>query len=132
MSKIKKSEIKNKKKSKENIGYKTVIKTAILSGIFFVASLFFNGQIISLGYFNNSILNIVEILVRTVIILFFFLFLTISYANYRDLVGKPINWKNLMLIFILSIIQSILNIYVFFLTLLGLIFILLYLYLIQE
>jgi len=132
MSKIKKSEIKNKKKSKENIGYKTVIKTAILSGIFFVASLFFNGQIISLGYFNNSILNIVEILVRTVIILFFFLFLTISYANYRDLVGKPINWKNLMLLFILSIIQSILNIYVFFLTLLGLIFILLYLYLIQE
>ncbi|MFO7796493.1 MAG: hypothetical protein ACQERB_11275 [Promethearchaeati archaeon] len=132
MSKLKKSEIKNKKKLKENIGYKTVIKTAILSGIFFIVSLFFNGQIISLGYFNNLILNIVEILVRTVIILFFFLFLTISYANYRDLVGKPINWKNLMLLFILSIIQSILNIYVFFLTLLGLIFILLYLYLIQE
>jgi hypothetical protein len=129
MSKFKK---KKGKEEREDIGYRTVIFTAIITGTLFIASLLFNGEIISLTFSNNLIFELVEIVIRTILILLFFLFFTISYANYRDLVGKPIGWKELLFILVLSIIQSILNVYVFLLSLIGLILILMYLYLIQE
>ncbi|MBD3211092.1 MAG: hypothetical protein GF311_00665 [Candidatus Lokiarchaeota archaeon] len=129
MSKFKK---KKGKEEREDIGYRTVIFTAIITGTLFIASLLFNGEIFSLTFSNNLIFELVEIVIRTILILLFFLFFTISYANYRDLVGKPIGWKELLFILVLSIIQSILNVYVFLLSLIGLILILLYLYLIQE
>lgn len=135
MSKFKKTQNKkklNKTESRENLGYKTVILTGILTGVLFFASLLFNGQIVTLSIFDNIFLNIAEIFIRTIVISLFFLSITISFANYRDLVGKPISWKELTLLFLLSIIQSILNIYVFLLSLIGLILILVYLYLIQE
>lgn len=136
MSKFKKQNIKKKKRemkeSDEERGYSSVIYTAIITGVLLIASLVFNGEIISLSILDNIILDIVEILIRMSIVLLFFLFFTISYGNYRDLVGKPINWKELTVLFFLSIIQSILNLYVFLLSLLGLLLILLYLYLIQE
>ncbi|TXT61894.1 MAG: conserved membrane protein of unknown function [Promethearchaeota archaeon] len=129
MSKFKK---KRGGEEKEDGGYRTVIFTAIITGVLFIASLLFNGEIISLTFPNNIIFELVKIVIRTILILLFFLFFTISYANYRDLVGKPIGWKELLFLLILSMIQSILNVYVFVLSLLGLILILLYLYLIQE
>jgi len=135
MSKFKKTQNKkklNKTESRENLGYRTVILTGILTGVLFFTSLLFNGQIVSLSIFDNIFLNIAEIFIRAIVISLFFLSITISFANYRDLVGKPISLKELTLLFLLSIIQSILNIYVFLLSLIGLILILVYLYLIQE
>ncbi|KKL89943.1 hypothetical protein LCGC14_1909620 [marine sediment metagenome] len=55
-----------------------------------------------------------------------------SIGNYKELIGKPVDWKGLMLLFVISLGQTLLNIWVFIFTLFGLILILIYLTLVQE
>jgi hypothetical protein len=74
----------------------------------------------------------IDISIKTIAVLLFFLFIITSYGNYKELIGKRLNWKELVLLILLSIGQTILNPLVFILTLLGLIVILIYLFLVQE
>ncbi|GAG64796.1 unnamed protein product, partial [marine sediment metagenome] len=66
------------------------------------------------------------------VILFFFIFLTISIGNYKELTGKPLDFKFIALIFIFSLIQSFRDSIVFSFTLVGLLLIIVYLIFIQE
>ena len=137
MSKIAKhpnkgKEVKYKKRSDELYAYRTVIISAILGGIFYVLSIFFNIGIITMFFNNNPIVNIIEIAVKVLVILLFFLFMVTSIGNYKELTGNPMDWKELLLLIGFSLGQTLLNLWVFLFTLLGLILILVYLYLVQE
>lgn len=137
MSKIPKAQIKDqksktKRKSEDTFAYRTVMISTLLSLIFFVVSLLFNTGIISIFVDINLIFDIVNILIKGIAILLFFLFMMISIGNYKEMTGKPLGWKELLLLFILSLGQTLLNYIVFIFTLVGLLLILVYLYLVQE
>ncbi len=137
MSKIpkpieKERKFKEKHRSDENFAFKSVIISAILGGFFLVISIFFNTGIISLLINTDIFWTFIDITVKVIAILLFFLFMITSIGNYKELIGKPLNWKELLLLFLFSIGQTILNVWVFIFTLFGLILLLIYLYIIQE
>ncbi len=137
MSKIPKQsqkELKKKEKyrSDEKFAYRSVIISVIFGGVFYIISLFFNAELITIFMNQNIIWNVVDILIKVITILAFFLFMITSVGNYKELVGKPLDWKELVLLLIFSLGQTILNPWVFFFTLLGLILILIYLFLVQD
>ncbi|NVM34205.1 MAG: hypothetical protein HWN81_01335 [Candidatus Lokiarchaeota archaeon] len=137
MSKIpkqpkKKKKSKEKHRSDEEFAYRSILISAILGGIFYIISIFFNIEIISMFMNINIFWTFIDISLKVIIILLFFLFITTSIGNYKELIGKPLSWKELLLLIILSIGQTILNPVVFVFTLFGLIIILIYLYVVQE
>ncbi len=137
MSKIPKQqekELKSKEKyrSNEKFAYRSVIISAILGGIFFIISLFFNTGFITIFMNKDIFWNFIDITIKVLAIMFFFLFMITSVGNYKELIGKPLNWKELLFLFLLSIGQTILNIWVFTFTLFGLAIIIIYLYIVQE
>lgn len=137
MSKLPKQPKKNKismekLRTDEQFAYKSIIISAVFGGICYIISIFFNIEILSIFMNINLFWNIIDVILKVILILLFFLFMTISLGNYKELVGKPVNWKELLILFVLSIGQSILNPFVFVFTLLGLIIIIIYLYVVQE
>ena len=137
MSKIpkpqkKKLNVKKEYQSDEKFAYRSVVVSAILGCVFFVISLLFNIEIITVLMNVAIFWTIIDISIKTFAVLLFFLFIITSYGNYKELIGKRLNWKELVLLIMLSIGQTILNPSVFILTLIGLIVILIYLFLVQE
>ncbi len=137
MSKIPKVQTKDQKsktrrRSEDKFAYRTVVISTALSLIFFVVSLLFNTAIISIFANINLIFDILDLSIKVVSILLFFLFMMISIGNYKEMTGKPLSWKEFLLLFILSLGQALLNYLVFILTFVGLLLILVYLYLVQE
>lgn len=133
MSKIKKeNHLKKNQVSDDKFAFKSVIRSTVLGGIFFIVSILFNGEILEI--FDTSILlwNIIDSIIKVVFILSFFIFMIISMGNYKELTGKPLNFKDILLISILSIIQAFRNPIVFTFTLAGLLILLTYLYLLQD
>ncbi len=137
MSKIPKKSGKEVKTSKqyytdENFAYRSVIISTIFGGIFYLISLLFNLGIVSILPNQNILWNIIDIFIKVLVILLFFMFMITSIGNYKELTGKPLNWKELILLISLSIGQTILNLWIFIFTLFGLLIVLIYLYLVQE
>ncbi|MHA1913548.1 MAG: hypothetical protein ACW986_02300 [Promethearchaeota archaeon] len=137
MSKIPRDQIddqrvKKKRISDDKFAYRTVIITAVFGIIFYVISLLFNFEIIKFYVNGNTIFSIIDFLIKVAATLLFFLFMMISIGNFKELTGKPLDWKELLLLFILSIGQTLLDLWVFSLTFVGLIILLAYLYLVQE
>jgi len=124
--------LKNKRKFEEIFAYRTVIISTVLGIIFYVVSFLFNREIIIISTNNNLLLDLINTLIKVVTILLFFLFMMISIGNFKELSGKPLDWKELLLLFILSLGQAILDSLVFTFTLVGLIILLIYLYVVQE
>ena len=56
----------------------------------------------------------------------------ISIGNFKELTGKPVGLKEILLLVGLSLVQTMKNLYVFIFALIGLSLLLIYLYLIQE
>jgi hypothetical protein len=129
---IKEQKIKIKRRSDDKFAYRTVIISCSLGLIFYIISLLFNFGIISIFRNNNAFFALVEIFIEVAVILLFFLFMMISIGNYKELMGDPLNWKEFILLLILSLGQTILNFLVFIITFIGLILIILYFYLVQE
>ncbi len=137
MSKIRKDTVKSespKRKSKfiEKSAYRSVILSGILGGVFLVLSIILNGEIIIVFTSDDLLWVSIDIVLKVVIILFFFFFMMISIGNYKELTGKPIDFKIILLIFIISLIQSFKNSVVFSFTFIGLFVIVVYLYVVQE
>jgi hypothetical protein len=137
MSKFKKTPEKLPKKKKKEISneefaFKTVKISAFLSGFFFLLSILFNGGIITIFMNSDTILEILDIAIKVGVIILFYFFIMISFGNYKELVGKPIEMKEIILLYLIALLQSCLHPYVFFLTLFGLIGITIYFYIIQE
>ena len=133
MSKIKKeNQLKKSKVSDDNFAFKSVIRSTVLGGIFFIVSILFNGEIFEI--FDTSILlwNIIDSIIKVVFILLFFIFMIISMGNYKELTGKPLNFKDILLLSVLSLIQAFWNPIVLTFTFAGLLILLAYLYLLQD
>ncbi|MFO8019303.1 MAG: hypothetical protein R6U96_11750 [Promethearchaeia archaeon] len=130
--KKKKPTKKKKKYTKKEQAFKSVKIAAILSGICLVLSVLFNAEIIT--FFMNKGLkwDIVDVTIKTTSILLFFIFTLISIGNFKDITGKPITLKEISLLFGLSLLQTINNLWVFLFTLLGVPLIVIYLYFVQK
>ncbi|MFX0106124.1 MAG: hypothetical protein ACFE75_11620 [Candidatus Hodarchaeota archaeon] len=136
MSKIPKpaeKELKTKKRyrSDEKFAYRSVILSAILGGILYIISMLFNLEIITIFMYQGIFWNIIDISIKVLVVMLFFLFMITSIGNYKELIGKPLDWRELLVLILFSIGQTILNPWVFIFTLFGLIIILIYLYLVQ-
>lgn len=137
MSKIPKDQIKEqkskiKRRSDDKFAYRTVIISCVLSIIFYAISLLFNVGVISIFTNINILFNMLDVLIKVATILLFFLFMMISVGNYKELTGKPLNWKELLIFIVLSLGQTLLNLWVFAFTFIGLLVIIIYLYIVQE
>lgn len=137
MSKIPKDQIKEqkskiKRRSDDKFAYRTVIISCVLSIILYTVSLLFNAGVISIFTNINILFNMLDVLIKVATILLFFLFMMISVGNYKELTGKPLNWKELLLFIVLSLGQTLLNLWVFTFTFIGLLVIIIYLYIVQE
>ena len=137
MSKIpkqqeKKLKVKEKYSSDEKFALRSVVMSAILGCVFFIISFLFNIELVTFLMNIGIFWAIIDILIKVFAVLLFFLFIITSYGNYKELLGKRLNWKELVLLILFSIGQTILNSLVFILTLIGLIIILIYLFLVQE
>jgi hypothetical protein len=137
MSKFKKKKSKSKvvtdkSKLNEKFAYRSVLVTAILSGIFLVASLLFNTQIITIFMIKNTIWYYIDIIIKVLVLLLFFLFSLISIGNYKELSGKPLDFKIIILLFIITLIQAYRNSWVFGFTFIGLIILIAYFYFVQD
>ncbi len=118
--------------SDEKVILKSLKKSAILAGVFLTLSLFFNTEIIT--YFMNRGIywDILDVSIKVILILLSFLFMMISIGNFKELTGKPVGLKEILLLVGLSLVQTMKNLYVFIFALIGLGLLLIYLYLIQE
>lgn len=118
--------------SDEKLILKSLKSSAVLAGIFITLSLFFNTEIIK--YFMNRGIywDILDVSIKVSLILLSFLFMMISLGNYKELTGKPVGLKEILLLVGLSLVQTMKNLYVFIFTLIGLGLLLIYLYLVQE
>ena len=137
MSKIKIENLKSgtvnrKPKSKEKSTYRSVILSAIIAGILLIISILLNGGYLSLFPSETVLLQTLDITIKVLVILFFFIFMTISIGNYKELTGKPLDLKLIAIIFIFSLIQAFRDSIVISFSLIGLLLITVYLFLVQE
>ena len=103
-----------------------------LTGICFLVSILFNMGIINIVVNQNIYLNILDVFIKSLSIILFFFFLIIAVSNIEEIKGKVLGWKQLTLIIIMSLIQSIRNGWVFLFSSLGIAIIILYLLVLQE
>ena len=137
MSKIRKDPTKsesNKRKPKfiKKAAYRSVIFSGILGGLFLVISIMLNGEFFIIFTSDDLLWVSIDVLLKVITILFFYFFMMISIGNYKELTGKPLDLKIILLIFFLSLIQSFKNSMVFSFTLIGLLVIVVYLYVVQD
>ncbi|HUW90685.1 MAG TPA: hypothetical protein VMV43_09195 [Candidatus Nanopelagicaceae bacterium] len=137
MSKIKKENLKlgtvnRKPKLEEKSAYRSVILSAVIGGLLLIISILLNGGYLSLFASENILFQTLDITIKVLVILFFFIFMTISIGNYKELTGKPLDLKLIVIIFIISLIQSFRDAIVFSFSFIGLLVIIVYLFLVQE
>lgn len=118
--------------STDELIIKSGITSFYLASIFFVISILFNSGIVTIFMNQNLYLDIVDILIKTISIILFFLFLSVAVGNVEEINGKIFGWKKLTILIIISLIQSIRNGWVFLFSSLGIIILILYLWLLQE
>ena len=123
---------KNERSDNTDFAYHTVIRSVILAGLFLAMSFIFNGGIIKIYEGTNDILIILVSLFKVCLILIFFIFSVISFGNYRELSGKPLNLKDIILLCVISLLQAFRNPIVFIFTLFGLGILLVYFYISQD
>ncbi|MFX1237969.1 MAG: hypothetical protein ACFFAS_14725 [Promethearchaeota archaeon] len=118
----------------EAFAFRSVKVSLILGMVFLFISLCFNLlDVFSLLELEDSVLlEILDYSIKIASPLFFFLFILISVGNYRDLLGKPIDWLGILGIFLLSLLQTIRNTTVLGGTFIGLIIIIIYFYILKE
>lgn len=131
MSKINRKE-DNSKSSDTDFAYATVIRSVVLAGLFFAVSIVFNGEIFQIYEGSNEFYMVLDALFKVVLILLFFIFSIISIGNYKELSGKPLSLKEILLLCIISLLQGFRNPIVFVFTLFGLAILLVYFFITQE
>jgi len=136
MSKFKKDKKRdnrlNKKVFNEEFAYRTVIKSVFFAGVFFTLSILFNMEIITFFVNLGGLWFIIDIIIKLVAILLFFFFMVISIGNYKELTGRPLDFKLILLMFVLSLLQAFRDPIVFTFTFFGLAIIIIYMFFVQE
>ncbi|MFX0076363.1 MAG: hypothetical protein ACFE96_13035 [Candidatus Hermodarchaeota archaeon] len=137
MSKIRKNPSKSestKRKTKftEKTAYRSVIFSGILGGLFLVLSIFINGEIVVIFTSEELLWVGLNITLKVLIILLFFIFAMISIGNYKELTGRPMDFKIIIFIIFLSLIQAFRDSTVFSFTFISLLVLVIYFYVVQE
>ena len=138
MPKFEKGKENKSQKSQEfnqDFAFRSLLFSLLLGIFFFIISILFNvADIFSLLLTSEEvlILEILNVAIKVLASLAFFFFMLISIGNYKDLLGKPANWKDIAFFFCLTLFQTVRNTFAFGITLFGLILMVLYFYIIQE
>lgn len=142
--KDKKKPPKSKNISEDAFLLRSVRISAILGGIFLLLSLVFNGTQRFYDHLVTKLLPsishllqadnwvVVDNIIKVSVILFAFFFMIISLGNYKEYTGKPIKIQEILILVGFSLLQTVRNLYVFIFTIIGLVLLLFYLYLVQE
>ncbi len=135
---------KSNKVSEDAFLLRSVRISAILGGIFLLLSLIFNGTERFFDHIVTKLLPsishllspdywvVVDNAIKVSVIIFAFFFMVISLGNYKEYTGKPIKIQEILILVGFSLLQTVRNLYVFAFTLMGLVLLLFYLYLVQE
>ena len=108
------------------------IKSFYLAGVCFVVSVLFNAGILTFLMNQNIILDILDVSIKSISIILFFLFLCIAVGNIEEINGKVLGWKQLAVIAAISLLQSIRSGWVALISSIGVALVILYLWIIQE
>jgi hypothetical protein len=111
--------------------YKSSIRSLIIGGICFVISLLFNGKVIEISVDSGSALDVLLILFKSLLITVFYTFTLIGLANTMELRGKPSALRDIIIVAVIALIQGVLSLPVFLLSLLGVLLASLYLWAVQ-
>ncbi len=107
--------------------------TFIIALLCFVVSFIFNGAVYVVPNPSDSmVIKILVILIKGGLIIAAFFFLFISYANMMELRGSVMSFKHILILIIISIVQSITYDWVFLTSAVGITIVIIYLYLIQS
>ena len=135
---------KSNKVSENAFLLKSIRISAILAGISLLLSLIFNG---TERFFDGIVTKllpsishllqpdyweVVDNAIKVCVVLFAFFFMIISLGNYKEYTGKPIKIQEILILVGFSLLQTVRNLYVFIFTIIGLVLLLFYLYLVQE
>ncbi len=88
--------------------------------------------IINIFIDQNIYLSVLDVSIKSISLILFFFFLIIAVSNVEEINGKALSWKELTLIIIMSLVQSIRNGWVLLFSSLGIALIILYLFVLQE
>lgn len=124
-------ELKELKERKNDMFTSTMISIGIGIGCF-ILSLLFNGNIIPVETTAGSALDVVMIIVRSLMIILFFTFTFLGLANSLELRGSPASIREIIIVAIIALIQSVRSGAVFGLSLVGILLVILYLWSMQP
>ncbi|MHA1111379.1 MAG: hypothetical protein ACTSRE_09775 [Promethearchaeota archaeon] len=111
--------------------YNSSIRSLVVGGICFILSLLFNANLIPITVESGTAVDVLLILMKSLFIVVFFTFTLIGLANAMELRGKPSALREVIIVGAMAIIQSILSLPVFFISLIGVILATLYLWAVQ-
>jgi len=97
-----------------------------------VGSLLLNFDFVTIPTFlSDEIMEIFNILLNSALIILFFFFAFVSMGNLQEVRGYILDWKGIMLLMFISVIQGMLDGWVVFVSLLGILGVLTYFYFLQ-
>ena len=112
--------------------YASSIRSLIFGGIVLIFSLIFNGNMIPIDVGAGTGLDVILTLVKSLLIILFYSFVFLGIANSMELKGKPATMREVIMILILSLFQSIRSPSVFWISLAGILLINLYFWAVQS
>lgn len=116
---------------KRNI-YASSIRSLILGGIVLIISLIINGNMIQIEVEVGTPIDVILTLVKSLVIILFYSFVFLGIANSMELKGKPATMREVIIILILSLFQSIRSPSVFWISLAGILLINMYFWAVQS
>ena len=128
----KKKQFEDEMEFEKNFMFVSAIKTYLIASIFLVGSLLLNFDFVTIPTFlSDEIMEIFNILLNSALIILFFFFAFVSMGNLQEVRGYILDWKGIMLLMFISVIQGMLDGWVVFVSLLGILGVLTYFYFLQ-
>jgi hypothetical protein len=110
----------------------SAIKTYLIAALFLVGSLLLNLDFVTIPTFlSDEMMEIFTILLNSLLIIMFFFFALIAMGNMQEVRGYILDWKGILLLIFISIIQGFLDGWVIFVSGMGIILVITYLYFLQ-
>jgi len=113
--------------------FNSALITYLLAGVVFIISFILNGQFVTIPNTNDETwIKVIDVLLKGGSIGLFFFFAFIAFANWMELKGYIMELKHIIILIVISILQSVMDIYVFLTALVCIIVVLAYMYFIQA
>jgi len=145
--KIKEEKLKNLEIQKGKVKstmFSSTLTTYVLAALFLIISFIFNGSIIS-GWVEQvveaksaiddggapSFIYIIDIIIKSFSVILFFFFLFISIGNFQEYRGYIMTWKEMIGVFVISLLQVSSNFTTFFIATIGITICITYFYFLQ-